>query len=535
MKRSRLYAAAAGAAAVIMLSACSGPSNDNGGGGAGSKGTINVFLYQKPVGVFSPIAPASGPDEEVMSLIYEPMYLPDPSGKLTPMLAAGAPKISADAKSVTLTLKPGLTWNDGKPITSEDVVFSYTRAADVKSGSGFAANFAGIAGLDDYESGKAKTISGLTAPDDHTVKITTTKPDVGLAGRIASLMIMPSHALASLPVKDFATNAWFQKPAVTDGPYAFDEYKTDQYVHLTKNPKFREPVGANDIYLKPLTADVATQQLSTGEMDIVPIAPTDVATVSKFKGVSVVDAKTFGFVRATWNLTEDRFKDPRVRQAFLYAVDRASLVKSALEGKGEVRNDVLDPLWSGSDLQTYAYDPSKAKALLKAAGWDSSKPVDLAWIAGSNPDRDAAATVLQDQLKKVGINIKLKQVQSEYFTQAYTKKTFDIVLYGGGDYASEPSNVHAVTGCDEWVLVGANVGFYCDKQFDSLIAQADGTVDPTARAKLYQQAAKIENADPSQMWLYSPDSVYGVSDRVKGFTPYQMPIMYEPWKWTTSD
>jgi peptide/nickel transport system substrate-binding protein len=536
MKTTRLGAVVAGVAATLVLSACSGPadSKDDADGGGDGKGTINVFMYQKPTGIFSPIAPASGPDQQVLSLIYEPMMTADPEGTLQPQLAESAPEISEDATTVTFTLKEGLTWSDGEPITSADVVFSWTRAADSRTGSGFTANFSGIKGVSEYVAGSADTISGLAAPDDRTVTVTSLEPDVGVIGRIGILGIMPEHALKDLPTENFAKDAWFQDPAVTSGPYTFDEYKTDQYVHLEANPRFREPVGAAEIFLKPVTADVATQQLSTGEMDIATISPTDVEAVEGFGGVDVVEAKSFGFVRAAWNQDQDRFKDPRVRQAFLYAVDRAGIVSSALAGKGTVRNSVLDPIWSGDDLETYDFDQEKAKQLLTDAGWDSSDPVEISWIAGSNPDRDAAATVLQDQLTAVGVEVKLNQVQSTYFEGAYKDRSYDMVIYGGGDYASEPSSVNPITGCDDWTPNGANNGYYCNEELDQVLAQANAEVDPSARAELYQQAAAIENADPSQMWLYSPDTVYGVSERVEGFVPGSVQTFYEPWKWTVS-
>jgi ABC-type transport system substrate-binding protein len=355
-----------------------------------------------------------------------------------------------------------------------------------------------------------------------------------VVGRVSTLGIMPEHSLADQPVEEFAKNPWFQAPAVTSGPFTFDEYKTDQYVHLEKNDEFREPVGVDEVYLKPVTADVATQQLSTGEMDIATISPNDVAAVQTFGGVEVEEAKSFGFVRAVWNQDQDRFKDPRVRQAFLMAIDRAGIVDSALAGKGEVRNSVLDPIWSGTDLEAYDYDPDAAKQLLDEAGWDTSQPVELSWIAGSNPDRDAAATVIQDQLKAVGVTVDLNQVQSTYFEGAYRDRTYDMALYGGGDYASEPSNAGPITACDAWNPDGPNNGYYCNEELDGVFAQANAEVDESARASLYEQAAQLENADPSQMWLYSPSTVYGVSDRVQGFVPSSITTFFEPWKWTVT-
>lgn len=518
----------------VAPSGGAGSVEPSGSGGAAPSGTINVFQYQKPTGIFDPIAAPSGPDQQVISLIFESLMVTSPEGKLTPALIDGEPKLSDDAKTITYTLKKGLMWSDGKPLTSADVLFTFNRAADPKTTGGYSSYLTGVAGVKEFVDGKAKTISGFAAPDEQTFTITSALPDTGLLGRISTLGIIPEHALKDLPIQDFAKNPWFQKPAVTSGPFTFVEYKTDQFEHLTANPKFREPVGVKDVYLKPVTSDVATQQLGSGEMDIASISPNDAAAVEGFKTVNVVEAKSFGFVRAAWNQEQPRFKDPKVKQAFLYAVNRAGIVEAALQGKGLVRNDVFDPLWSGDGLEQYAFDQNKAKALLKEANWDSSKPVKLSWIPGSNPDRDAAATVLQDQLNQVGIKLELNQVQASFFEPAYKNHTYDMVLYGGGDYATEPSNVGPITNCDKGVPVGPNVGLYCNKDLDALMAKASETVDKDKRATLFKEAAKIENADPSQMWLFSPNTVYGVSKKVQGYQPGDIARYYEPWKWTVT-
>jgi len=79
---------------------------------------------------------------------------------------------------------------------------------------------------------------------------------------------------------------------------------------------------------------------------------------------------------------------------------------------------------------------------------------------------------------------------------------------------------------------GPNVGSYCNKQLDALVAQAAGVVDPEQRAAIWKQAAKIENADPSMMWLYSLNNLFGVNKRVQGFQPLNNSNWFEPWKWT---
>lgn len=532
MRKSRRIQVLIAAAAALAVAACSAPKEHKS---KDTPGSLNLFVYQKPVGIFSPLAPASGPDQEVISLVFDPLMIGGPQGKLVPMAAESAPALSPDGKTITYKLKSGLTWNDGQPLTSKDLVFTYNRAADTNTTSGWAAYLSNVEGVADMVAGKTKTASGFSAPDPATFVIKLTKPDVGLPGRISSIGILPEHTLGTLPVKDFANNAWFRKPTVGSGPFTFVEYKTDQYAHVTANPKFREKVGVKDIYLKPVTADVATQELSTGEMDIAWISAQDVQTVQGFKNVSVAEVAAPGFVRAAWNQSEPRFKDPRVRQAFLYAVDREGLVKSALQGHGSVANSVLPPVWSGPDINQYPYDPQKAKDLLAAAHWDSSKPVHLSWVPGGNPDRDAAATVLQQQLNQVGIKLTLDRVQTSWFTPAYKKHDFDMVIYGGGDYTTEPSNIGPITNCSTWIPEGPNTGLYCNKELDSLLAKAASVVDETQRAEIWKQAAKIENADPSQMWLYSLKNVFGVNKRVQNFQP---PLTngnwFEPWKWTVS-
>jgi ABC-type transport system substrate-binding protein len=537
-KRMKLIAAAA---AAVLLAAGAGCAPEGAGGPSGSsaKQTLNVFMYQKPAGVFSPITGASGPDNEVMSLIYQSLVQADAKGTLQPILAESLPEVSADAKTFTFHLRKDVKWSDGKPFTAKDVVFTYTRAADPKTGSANAGNYTGIVGAEEFLAGKAKTISGLSAPDDHTFVLRTTQPNVGIVAQIGTVYVMPEHQLASLPVDNFALNKYWNAPKLAIGPYEFVENKVDQYVHVTANPQYRKKIQIKDVYLKAVTADVATAQLSTGEMDIASIAPTDLAAVQGQPNVKVSTVDTGGFVRMSWNQDQQRFKDPKVRQAFLHAIDREAIVKSALAGKGKVRNSVFDPKWTAADIDTYAYDPGKARQLLKDAGWDSSQVVKISWIAGGNPDRDAAATAIQDMLNKAGIKAKLDQVQAAFFTDAYQNPLkYDLTLFGGGNYSIDSWSTHVVTGCDQWVPDhGGNVGHYCNKELDALMNKANGTVDEAQRGELYEQASKLENADPSMMWLYNPSGVWAVNAKLSGFegldpngAGWWMP---ENWKFTS--
>jgi peptide/nickel transport system substrate-binding protein len=513
-------AIALGAAlAAAALGACSSDPTQGASGG-GDAGVLNMYLYQKPK-TFSPLAPNNGPDQLVMSFIFDSLYGADASYALRPRLAAAAPEVSGDAKTVTFTLRPGLKWSDGQPLTAKDVVFTYNTLANPATGSAQSGKFAAIEGAKDLADGKADALKGATATDDTTVKITTSAPAAGLPGLIGNTPILPEHVLGKLPAKGLGDNAFFTKPTVASGPFSFVQYKTDQYVELAANPHHRQPVSIKKVFLKPVTSDVATAQLGTGEMDLAQISPTDLPAVRKLKDVKVVTAKSPGFNRIAVNQTQARFKDARVRQALLQAIDRKGLVDKVLGGAGAVVDSSFygDLAPSGAG---YAYDQAKAKSLLAAAGWDSAKPVTLSWVPGQR-DRDTAATVIQSQLKAVGVNVELKQVQADALLSSYEDKSFDLALFGGGNYATEPSTVATIDACDQGYPAGGNIGHFCDKELDGLLDRAGAVPGQAERRSLFQQAAKVENAKVPYLWLYNPDTIWAYRTRLSGFRPSGMP------------
>jgi ABC-type transport system substrate-binding protein len=183
-----------------------------------------------------------------------------------------------------------------------------------------------------------------------------------------------------------------------------------------------------------------------------------------------------------------------------------------------------------SDINQYPYDPDKAKALLKDAGWDSSQTVTINWIPGQR-DRDAAATIVESQLNAVGIKAKLNQIQTPVLPPK------DGLLFGGGNYIVEPYNDRVVISCKTWTPNGGNLPRYCNEQVDSLMEQANATLDRDARMKLYQQAAKIENDEVSYLWLFDPDAIWATSSRLKGVkaTGDFTGIFWNAAEWTVDD
>ncbi|TDD96422.1 ABC transporter substrate-binding protein [Actinomadura rubrisoli] len=500
MIRRRLGAAALAATLTLTAAACSDPTAS---GGSGSKDTLNVYLHQKPKR-FSPLDPPSLADQLVMQLVFDNLLTVDDKYQYAPRLAESW-DVDKAAKTFTFHLRKGVKWSDGTPFTSKDVLFSYRLLADAKSGSAMAGKLAGVA--------------GFTAPDPATFVVKLVKPNVGFLSLIAGpfMWVMPEHVLGKVPKAEIAGHAFFNKPTVGLGPYTFVQYKTDQYVEVAANPGFRTPVRVKKVFLKPVTSDVATAQLGTGEIDLVQISPTDLKSVQGMKNVTVEAKPSPSFVRIAVNQRQKRFADPRVRRAMLQAIDRQGLVDKLLAGKGSVQNTSFVTPWAvPKDLQTYPYDQAGAKRLLQEAGWDPAKPVTLTWIPGQR-DRDAATTVIQSALRAVGVKVELKQVQSAELLASYEKGTFDMSLFGGGTYASDPSSSVPIISCAGFYPPGANIPHFCDKDIDGLAGAADASTDMAERTRLYQEAAKKDNAGVSYLWLYNADTIWAHGGRLHGF------------------
>jgi ABC-type transport system substrate-binding protein len=534
MPRRGKWAPLAGVALVALAaSACTGPKTDDTQSNTANS-SLNIYLYQEPAGVFSPLAPASGPDNQVQSFISEGLLAVDPDYKLQPKLAESY-TVSPDATTFTFKLRQGLKWSDGQPFTSKDVLFTYTMLANPKTTSPSAGSFTPVAGVADFVAGKASTISGFSAPDDNTFVIKAVKPNYGLLAQVGVAFIMPEHILGKDTPETIAKDPFFREPKVGMGPYTFVKYLTNQYVQVTRNPNYRNPAKIKDIYLKPMKSDSATAQLGNGGIDIASYSPTDQSTVDGFGNVTTQEKRAAGFIRIALNQSKPYFKDARVRQAFLYAVDRKQIVQSVMNGKAAVQLSDFYNDNAPSGLNDYAKDAAKAKSLLAAAGWDPNRTVELQWVHGQR-DRDATATIVQSELAAVGVKVKLVNIEAAQITETYAKKTYDMVLYGGGNYAVDSWNVNVIAACDQQYPAGGNIGFFCAPQFDQLMKQANSTADATQRKAIYDQAAVIENKEVSLMWLYSPSGLWAVNKRVQGFQApgSQDSNFWDPASWSIS-
>lgn len=504
------------AAAALLAAGCTDPPDDPTGE---DTAPLNVYLYQKPK-ILSPLAPFNGPDRQVMMMIFDGLVNVDDQNEYVPRLAESW-DISEDGSTYEFHLREGLSWSDGEPFTSEDVLFTYTMMANPQV-TAQAGRFADVAGAQEVADGETDEVSGYSTPDEHTFVIEFAEPDVAFLSKIvgnAVPYIMPEHILGDVPADQLMNHEFFMEPTVGLGPYQLVEFLPDQHIELIANPHYREDVAIERIFLRHLDSDVATAQLETGEIDIASISSTDVDRVESLPGVSVVS--TPGTGPTVVGIANDKpyLEDERVRQAMLYAIDRQGIVDTVLGGYASVPNVHWLTDWGvPDDLNEYPYDPARAEALLAEADWDPDQEITLQWPPGTR-DRDSAAVIIQQNLEEVGFNVQTRQMQPAEFGESLDNREWDLAIWGGGVYTIDPSSATPVFTCDAFRPKGSNTPHYCNPDYDDLARQAQATTDQTERAQLYEQAARIVNEDVPFLWLYVPDTLYAVNDRLAGFTP----------------
>ena len=412
-------AAASAAPSTAASAVASGPSG----------GQISIY-WTKP-STIHPLFSTAGIEQGVERQIFGALMRMN--DKLIPVPDL-AEKVEAtpDAKVWTFTLKKGLTFSDGKPLTAKDVVFTFERAIDKRSGSYWSSRLSIIDGAADYAVQKADTIKGLEAPDDYTIKMTLTAPDAVWTQTIsdfAGLCILPSHILKDTPPDQMAKAAFAFAPTPSAGAFVFSDWKADQYLEIKRNESYTGGTKAklDKIFCKVLTQeDVGIAQLEKGELDVMIVPVTEADRLRKNANLTVTSTPAPSVSFLALNMDRPFFKDKRVRQAMMYALDREAMAKEILKGEATVVNStIIGPEWMGTPegLNTYKYDVNKAKQLLKEANWDANQKVALMYTPG-NKINDALVPIMQQLFKDAGIALELFITDGpEYTRRAVTGAT----------------------------------------------------------------------------------------------------------------
>ena len=436
----------------------------------------------------------------------------DESTQIVPGLAESW-TISKDGLSYTFKLRRGTTFHDGTPFNAQAVKFSIERQFNPEH----PANKLGKYPFAAYFFGNVKAVEVM---DDSTVRFILKEPRASFLAILtagAASIVSPTAALKS--GQDYAANP------VGTGPFKFATWDRGQRVVLDKNPSYwRFPVKVDRVIFRPITEDQARlTELLTGALDLIVGTPPDfVAQLENHPKVTLHRQVGAHVWYLGFNNSKKPFDDKRVRQALNYAVNKDAIVRDVLKGTGAVsKGPVLPGTW-GDDatLKPFPYDPERAKKLLADAGLASGFSTTL-WVPESGSGMQspvAMSTVIQSNLKAVGVNVSLQTMEWGTFLAKLRTKEQDMFALSWMAGSEDPDLVmYPLLHSSQWTPSGPNRAMYKNTRFDEVLAQARLTTDQGKRAELYREAQRLLHDDPPWIFIDHEVQTAAHSKRVQGF------------------
>lgn len=492
---------------LLLLAACGG----GGSGTSGSKTKDTIYLGTvNPPGGFNPINTGDIGGQFAIRVMLDAFLDMTSPLKFQPKLATSID--TSDNQTYTIKLNPKAKWTDGKPVTADDVVFTFNLIANPKTEVAVGSNISTLTGLDGNGklTGGAKMIPNLKKIDEHTVSFKTKKPvDPNYIKEMigSKIITMPQHVLKDIAPEDFSKSKYVQAPNVTNGPYKFVTYNKNAYIqYKANNDYYLGKPKTPKFFIKIMQAPNLLSELQSGSIQantsggIGNLPFQDVDTAKKLKNVTTEIHPQIGFQTMQYNTKT--LPNAKVRQALAYAIDRQQIVDKLLKGNGEI---VDGPYTSQSpyldkSTNVIKYDPKKAKQMLKDAGWDFNKTLNFVVPIG-NKVREQSADIIVQNFKAIGVKVKETTYDFPTIMQKGKAGDFDLLLIGF-TFNLDP---------DVSALYGPNGAYnfmkYNNPEAVKLIAQGKEEPDSAKRKAIYSNLQKIWEKDMPVITLYSDHEV----------------------------
>ncbi len=389
----------------------------------------------------------------------------------------------------TFKLRKGVTFHDGEPFNAQAVYDSFARVIDDKHPlHGY--------GKWRYLSLSLKPVKSINVVDEYTIQLVTEKPFAPLLNNLALWLCPILSPKAMYEYKDQIG----QHPVGT-GPFTFVKWvKDDQFVFERNEDYWGEKAKVKKIVLKSIPEPSARlMALQSGAVDIADdLDPDSIKLVEKNANLAMIKRPSVNVGYLALNTEKPYLKDPKVRIGLSHAIDKNAIIQAIFQGMAiPAKNPFAPSIWSYNDsIQPYEYDPAKAKKMLKEAGFDFSRELELWAMPVSRaymPDPVKTAELIQAYLASVGVKAKIVRMD----WGAYLKKTsngeHDLCMLGWLGGNADPDNfLYGLLSADTAKTPGAsNVSLWKNQEFTELCKKAQTVFDKQERTEYYMKAQVI--------------------------------------------
>ena len=426
-------------------------------------------------------------------------------------------EISDDGLVYTFHLRNDVKWHDGELFTAEDIKFTIEAMWHPDTGCGLRTllPLAMIEGTDEFAENQADEISGVQIVDDFTIQITLKQPRFDFLLGMAAMNVFCAHCYEGLGYSELQESPYARAGVIGTGPFKVEKVEADQYYILAAHEDYFEgrPYLDRIIFRAGLNWMVA---LEAGEIHFGQHARgPDRERMEANPDIKLVGAPVPG-AQGIWP-NKERFTDPRVLQALMYALDRQAIVDSIYLGQALVYDyNEVDPghTWVSPDIAVYDYDPDKARELLAEAGWDLNAEINfITYYQDPNARRVAAA--MQQYWLDVGLKVKVTHQEAPTFVSDFYETGDYDLGYGCCTPASIPEMPRYA--CSNIFPAGYNGPRYCNEYWDELVAKSLVEPDPAKRQSMWHEATEIVMEELPWMPLYREDRRAAISANLCNF------------------
>lgn len=440
----------------------------------------------------------------------ESLLLTNPQGELEPTLLAEMPTLSEDKLTYSFTLKEGVTFHNGAPLTSNDVKYSLERMVKKLK---MASLLEKVEGYQDLFDGKADELSGIVVIDDTHFEIHMAEVYTPLLSALST----PYCAIYPAEACEAAGDNWGMTELYGTGPFKLVSYQTGVGVELVKNENYHggevKLDGISYTFIDDPNTGVLEYQ--KGNIDVVYL---DSALYPTYANGELKDElysfNPVGGYYLSFNVND--IPDVKVREAMTYAIDRTALCDSVLFGTASPNSNFLQTGLIGArdDMEQFEYNPEKAKELLAEAGYADGYDLRIT-VNTKYPTGVKIATAIQAQMKEAGINVEVEQVDSAAWTDM--KKSGGVTCGIGNwyvDYNDPDSMLYPVSDG----RVDLSSMFWHNDEFKQLMIDGVQTDDDAQRQEIYARADEIlTHEEFAVAMLYNETLFYLKKPYVKDF------------------
>ena len=423
-------------------------------------------------------------------------------------------------KTLVFELRKNVLWHDGKKFTAKDVLFTYKTIISDKIASPYSSDF--------------RFVKSVKIINDYKIEVTYTKPYFK-ALETWMMGILPEHILKN---EKNLMNSSFNTHPIGTGPYKLKQLEYSKDIKLVAfNDYFegRPKIDAIDFHVIP---DAMTRflMLKSGQLDVGSVEPfVYERQLGKkfFDRFTIYEKISLSYTYLGFNLRKKKFQDSRVRRALSLAINRQELIDILFLKHAKICTGPFLPgtIAFNPDVKAPVQNIQEAKKLLKEAGYDEKHPFTFE-IATSNASaiRPYAAEILQYQLKKAGVIVKLRVMEWQAFLNMVVfPHKFDTVLLGWGLSPTPDPYVFWDSKSDK--QGGFNLVGYHNKKIDAMIEASQATIDRKKLGSLWRKMFQIIVHDNPYLFLYIPNSITAVNKKIKNIKPAQSGIWYNYIEW----